>query len=388
MENPRTTPTPTPLRRRRSERRARGGRVLTALTGVTLLAGLAIAPAATGASPSPAPPASPAPSADSGTADAGTTALPSMELYRAEAGVHAWLDANPGDHRAPLIVERIGSEPEAVWFAGAYNPGTITQQVAEVTSRRQQPPGQLPVVVPYMIPFRDCGNHSGGGAPSFAAYAEWSGLFAAGLGSEPVVVVLSPMRFRWIDCLENQQRAERLAALQASPEAVTDANPEARVYYDVGHSAWHAPAAIAPTLVEAGILEHGAGIATNISNYRTTTDETAYASAVIAELGGGLGAVVDTSRNGNGPTAADLVNTRTVTRCPGVDAFLWITCPVTDGGDGPVFSPPKLQLPRKPAAGRGCRDTIVRSARQQQTRPPGKPGLPAGRDSIRHGAAG
>ncbi|NJQ14788.1 glycoside hydrolase family 6 protein [Streptomyces bohaiensis] len=352
MENPRTTPTPTPLRRRRSERRARGGRVLTALTGVTLLAGLAIAPAATGASPSPAPPASPASSADSGTADAGTTALPSMELYRAEAGVHAWLDANPGDHRAPLIAERIGSQPQAVWFAGAYNPGTITQQVAEVTSAAAAA-GQLPVVVPYMIPFRDCGNHSGGGAPSFAAYAEWSGLFAAGLGSEPVVVVLEPDAIPLIDCLDNQQRAERLAALAGLAEAVTDANPEARVYYDVGHSAWHTPAAIAPTLVEAGILEHGAGIATNISNYRTTTDETAYASAVIAELGGGLGAVVDTSRNGNGPLGSEwcdppgrlVGNNPTVNPgVPGVDAFLWIKLPgELDGCDGPAgsFSPAK-----------------------------------------------
>ncbi|NJQ05662.1 glycoside hydrolase family 6 protein [Streptomyces lonarensis] len=351
MENPRTAPTLTRGRKRRpGERRpADGARLLATLTGAALIAGLAVAPAATGAPPVPTSAQAAGAPAD---ADIAPASLPAMELYRAEAGVNVWLDENPDDPRAPLIAERIGSQPQAVWFAGEYDPDTITERVAEVTSAAEAA-GQLPVVVPYMIPFRDCGNHSGGGAPSFAAYAEWGERFAAGLGSEPVVVVLEPDAIPLIDCLDDQQRAERLAALSGLAEAVTDANPSARVYYDVGHSGWHAPAEIAPTLVEAGVLEHGAGIATNISNYRTTADETAYAAAVVAQLGGGLGAVVDTSRNGNGPLGSEWCDPpgrlvghtpTTNTGVPGVDAYLWIKLPgELDGCDGPAgsFSPAK-----------------------------------------------
>ncbi|NJP69215.1 glycoside hydrolase family 6 protein [Streptomyces spiramenti] len=332
--------------------------MLATLAGAVLVAGLAVAPAAPAAPPADstppvnAPPGNALPGAPAGSHADPADRPATSELYRAEAGVNVWLDENPDDPRAPLIAERIGSQPQAVWFAGAYEPDTITERVAEITSAAEAV-GQLPVVVPYMIPFRDCGNHSGGGAPSFAAYTEWSQLFAAGLGSEPVVVVLEPDAIPLIDCLNDQQRAERLTALAGLAEAVTTANPAARVYYDIGHSGWHAPAEIAPTLVEAGVLEHGAGIATNISNYRTTADETAYAAAVVAELGGGLGAVIDTSRNGNGPLGSEwcdppgrLVGDAPTTDpgVPGVDAYLWIKLPgELDGCDGPAgsFSPAK-----------------------------------------------
>ncbi|WP_227870153.1 glycoside hydrolase family 6 protein [Streptomyces otsuchiensis] len=279
------------------------------------------------------------------------TALPEgSELYRADAAVNAWVDANPGDPRTPLISERIASQPQAVWFAGQYNPGTITEEVRAVTSAASDA-GQVAVVVPYMIPFRDCGNHSGGGAPDFASYRSWTEGFAAGLGSDPVIVVLEPDAIPLIGCLDQQQRAERLSALAGAAAAFTDANPQARVYYDAGHSAWHSPAAIAGPLREAGILEHGAGVATNVSNYRVTADETAFAAALVSELGGGLGAVIDTSRNGNGPLddewcdppgrlVGDSPTTDTGTN--GVDAYLWIKLPgELDGCAGPAgaFSP-------------------------------------------------
>lgn len=321
-----------------ARRRRRGPRTLLAAVCAALItAGLL-----TTAHGAPAPDQAP-----------GTAGLPpGSQLHRHDVGVNAWVAANPGDHRTPLIADRIASQPQAVWFAGQYNPGTITAQVAEVTSAASAA-GQVAVVVPYMIPFRDCGNHSGGGAPDFAAYRTWSQNFAAGLGSDPVVVILEPDAIPLIDCLNPQQRAERLSALRGAAAAFNAANPQAHVYYDVGHSAWHSPAAIAPVLIEAGVLDHGAGIATNISNYRTTADETGYAQAVVGQLGGGLGAVIDTSRNGNGPLGGEWcdppgrligANPTTQTGTAGIDAHLWIKLPgELDGCDGPAgsFSPAK-----------------------------------------------
>jgi endoglucanase len=328
---------PTPHRRRR--------RIRPLLAGVacaTLLAGglLSNAKAAT----SMEPPESELP-ASAGLPDG-------SELYRHDAAVNHWVNANPGDPRTPLIAERIAGRPQAVWFAGQYNPGTITAEVRGVTSAASAA-GQVPVVVPYMIPFRDCGNHSGGGAPDFPGYRTWARNFAAGLGGDPVVVILEPDAIPLSDCLDDQQRRDRLAAIRDAAAAMRDANGQARIYYDVGHSAWHAPGSIAPRLIEAGIREHGTGVATNVSNYRTTADETAYAHALIDELGGGLSAVIDTSRNGNGPLGSEWCdppgrligqNPTTSTGDPRIDAHLWIKLPgELDGCDGPAgsFSPAK-----------------------------------------------
>jgi endoglucanase len=45
-----------------------------------------------------------------------------------------------------------------------------------------------------MIPNRDCGGASAGGAPDFNAYRTWVQRFAAGLGNRTAVVLLEPTR--------------------------------------------------------------------------------------------------------------------------------------------------------------------------------------------------
>jgi len=46
-------------------------------------------------------------------------------------------------------------------------------------------------------------------------------------------------------------------------------------------------------------VEHVAGFATNVANFQTTADETAYGKK-LSELLGGANFIIDTSRNGNG----------------------------------------------------------------------------------------
>ncbi|MFJ8586889.1 glycoside hydrolase family 6 protein [Streptomyces sp. NPDC093595] len=294
-------------------------------------------------SPRPAPKAKPAPA---------SRAVPS-ELYRhPRSRVLDWVRAHRDDPRRPLIEARIAAQPAAVWFA-EYDPGTITGRVRAVTSGAAAA-GRTPVLVPYAIPGRDCGGASQGGAPDLAAYDAWVERFAAGLGDGPVVVVLEPDAIALADCLSEDQRAARYAALGRAGRTLKAANPRARVYFDAGHSGWHPAGRMAAALREAGAATSGDGIFTNVSNFHRTADEVAYARRVLAGLGGPphLGAVIDTSRNGNGapppgewcdPAERALGRPPTTsTGEPRIDAYLWVKLPgESDGckGAAGTFTP-------------------------------------------------
>ncbi|MGA5795918.1 glycoside hydrolase family 6 protein [Streptomyces cellulosae] len=278
----------------------------------------------------------------------------SSRLYRHPASrVLDWVRAHPDDPRRPVIEARIADQPAAVWFAD-WSPDTVTARVRAVTSGGAAQ-GRVPVVVPYAIPGRDCGGYSEGGAPDLDAYDGWIDRFAAGLGGGEVVVILEPDSVAQADCLSAGQRAERFASLARAGRVFKQANPRARVYYDAGHSGWHSPAKQADLLRQAGAASPASsdGIFSNVSNFHATADEIAYDRAVLDVLGGtGLGAVIDTSRNGNGAPAdgewCDPAG-RTLGRAPTlstgearIDAYLWVKLPgESDGCKGAPgsFSP-------------------------------------------------
>ncbi|WP_233521856.1 glycoside hydrolase family 6 protein [Streptomyces triticagri] len=271
-------------------------------------------------------------------------------LYRhGDSQVLDWVRANRNDPRRPLIEQRIADRPAAVWFA-EYNPDVIASRVRAVTSSSG---GKVPVLVPYAIPDRDCGGASQGGAPSLGAYDRWIDQFAAGLGSREVVVILEPDAVALSDCLSAADRSARFASLARAGRTLHAANPNAKVYYDAGHSGWHPAATQAAALRKAGAASAASsdGIFTNVSNFHTTADETAYARSVLAALGGPAshGAVIDTSRNGNGAPAAGqwcdpagrkLGQPPTLsTGASRIDAYLWIKLPgESDGCKGAAGS--------------------------------------------------
>ncbi|MGW2560771.1 glycoside hydrolase family 6 protein [Streptomyces sp. NPDC001514] len=318
-------------------------------------------PARPSPSPSPptAPPSSPAASpktpakspprrsADTETSTAGA------RLYRhPQSQALDWVRANPGDPRRPVIESRIAAQPAAVWFV-AHNPGEIAGQVRSVTAGAAAA-GRVPVLVPYAIPDRDCGGASQGGAPDLAAYDRWIREFAGGLGGAPVIVILEPDSIALADCLSDSERAARYASLARAGRTLKAANPKAKVYFDAGHSGWNSAPEQAAQLRAAGVANSGDGIFTNVSNFHRTADEARYAREVLAALGGParLGAVIDTSRNGNGPpepgTWCDPEGRalgRTPTTETGesrIDAYLWIKLPgESDGckGEAGTFTP-------------------------------------------------
>nr|WP_028807665.1 glycoside hydrolase family 6 protein [Streptomyces canus] len=276
-------------------------------------------------------------------------------LYRYPASqVFDWVRDHPRDWRADVIAARIADRPAAVWFAD-YTPTTIASRVRAVTSGGAAQ-GRVPVLVPYAIPDRDCGGASQGGAPDLGAYDAWIDRFAAGIGSAEVVVVLEPDSIAQSDCLSDAGRADRFASLARAGRVLKAANPEARVYYDAGHSGWRPASEQAALLKQAGAASAASsdGIFSNVSNFHTTSTEIAYDRRVLDALAGPptLGAVIDTSRNGNGaPPDGEWCDPagRKIGRPPTlstgeakIDAYLWVKLPgESDGcrGTPGTFSP-------------------------------------------------
>ncbi|MFE4669609.1 glycoside hydrolase family 6 protein [Streptomyces sp. NPDC056716] len=291
------------------------------------------------ATPTPVPPPSSPPATEPRT-----TPAPSRLYRHPESQVLDWVRDNPGDPRADLIESAIAARPAAVWFPDD-TPGTLTGRVREVTSGAAAQ-DRVPVLVPYAVPDRDCGGHSQGGAPDLAAYDAWIDAFAAGLGDAEVIVILEPDSIAQSGCLSEDERADRFASLARAGRVLKAANPRARVYYDAGHSGWHAPADQAALLRQAGAAspESSDGIFSNVSNFHRTADEIGYARQVLDALGGpdGLGAVIDTSRNGNGAPAdgewcdpaGRLLGTAPTlsTGEARVDAYLWVKLPGESDG--------------------------------------------------------
>lgn len=273
-------------------------------------------------------------------------------LYRhPDSQVADWVRAHPDDPRAAVIANRIADRPAAVWFAD-FAPATVASRVRAVTSAASAQ-GRVPVLVPYAIPDRDCGGASQGGAPDLRAYDRWIDAFARGLGSGEVIVILEPDSVAQSGCLSAARRAARFAALARAGRVLKAAGPRTRVYYDAGHSGWNPAARQAALLRQAG-ARSGDGIFSNVSNFRTTADEMAYDREVLGALGGSasLGAVIDTSRNGNGPPAngawCDPAGRR-IGQAPTlhtgqarIDAYLWVKLPgESDGckGAAGTFTP-------------------------------------------------
>ncbi|MER7567160.1 glycoside hydrolase family 6 protein [Streptomyces sp. NPDC097941] len=323
-------------------------------------------PDAPSAVPSTSEPASPSPPASASASPAvkasappspkkASPAPPKALLYRHPSSqVLDWLRDNPRDRRADVIEARIADRPAAVWFAD-YTPATVTSRVRAVTSDGAVQ-GRVPVVVAYAIPDRDCGGASQGGAPDLGAYDAWIDRFAAGLGSGEVVVVLEPDAIAQSDCLSAAGRADRFASLARAGRVLKAADPRARVYYDAGHSGWHPAARQAALLKQAGAASAASsdGIFSNVSNFHSTPAEIAYDRQVLAALAGpsSLGAVIDTSRNGNGappdgewcdPAGRKIGRPPTLdTGEPEIDAYLWVKLPgESDGCKGTpgTFSP-------------------------------------------------
>ncbi|MFF2453104.1 glycoside hydrolase family 6 protein [Isoptericola sp. NPDC058082] len=255
---------------------------------------------------------------------------PADATFFVDEGTQAWdaWQAASGTDRA--LLEKIATTPQASWVTDA-DPAEASAGVADYTGRAAAA-GATPLLAVYAIPGRDCGSHSGGGTDE-AAYRAWVEQVAGAMVGEPWVVLEPDALPQLGDC---DGQGDRVGMLADAARILDEAG--ARVYLDVGHSAW-LPAAEAASRLQRVGLEHVAGFALNVSNYRTTDESRAYGEEVSALLGG-VPFVVDTSRNGNGSNG-EWCNPRgrALGERPAVvdddshlDALLWVKLPGESDG--------------------------------------------------------
>jgi endoglucanase len=247
-----------------------------------------------------------------------------------------WVAANPNDSRTAMIRDRIAATPQGRWFTTT-NTSTVRAEVDAYVGAAAAA-GKVPIMVVYNVPNRDCGGASGGGAPSHEAYRAWVDQVAAGLAGRAAAIVLEPDVLPIMtNCQSPDQQNQTKASMAYAGKKLKSGSAQAKVYFDIGHSAWLSAGEAASRLRGADISNSADGISTNVSNYRSTTDETAFAKAVLNAVGDSrLRAVIDTSRNGNGPLGSEWCDPAgRAIGTPSTDqtgdgqiaAFLWIKLP-------------------------------------------------------------
>ncbi|HSC85648.1 MAG TPA: glycoside hydrolase family 6 protein, partial [Polyangiaceae bacterium] len=109
------------------------------------------------------------------------------------------------------IVGKIAQQPQGLWM-GEWNSDIF--RAVEHYVKRARADGSVPTIIAYNIPHRDCGQYSAGGISSADAYRRWIRSVAAGIGQDPVVVILEPDAIgHFQECLSDAQKAERMMLL-------------------------------------------------------------------------------------------------------------------------------------------------------------------------------
>ena len=195
--------------------------------------------------------------------------------------------------------------PAATWLERG-TPAEVQAQAAAVVEQAEAL-GEVPVLVAYNIPFRDCAQYSAGGATSVAEYTAWIDGVAAGIGDAPAVVILEPDGLGiipWYTTLEGTlewcQPAEadpataadeRFAMLNYAVDAL-GALPATAVYLDGTHSGWLNVGDVSDRLTKAGVARAD-GFFLNVSNYHYTENLVQYGTWISKCLAGFAGQYQD-----------------------------------------------------------------------------------------------
>jgi endoglucanase len=286
--------------------------------------------------PSPSPTPSPIPQLVA-AAQAGNPLSGQKFYFDPTNDAKRWADerrsSNPGDASQ---MDKIGNTPTAVWL-GNWNSdvgGYVRQKISEANSQ-----GSLPIFIVYNIPLRDCGQYSAGGIDSPDGYRNWIRTIADATGNSKAVYVLEPDALALTTCLSGSQLSDRYGLMQ-NAVATLKSKSNVSVYIDAGHPNWISADDMANRLNQSGIS--GAdGFALNTSNFYTTQSNIEYGSAISSKVGG-KHFIIDTGRNGSGPTpdsqwcnppGRSLGSKPTASTGNSlVDAFLWLKGP--GGSDG------------------------------------------------------
>ena len=198
--------------------------------------------------------------------------------------------------------------------------------------------GKIPILVVYNIPNRDC---SGASRVRRAQPHRVPGLDRPGrrgLGGRAATIILEPDVLPIMtNCQSSSQQDRDVRVDGVRRQAAQGGLGQAKVYFDIGHSGWLSASEAASRPWRRTSSTPADGISVNVSNYRSSSTEVAYAKQIISATGiSRLQAVIDTSRNGNGPLGSEWCDpagraigtpSTNETGDAKIDAFLWIKLP-------------------------------------------------------------
>lgn len=216
---------------------------------------------------------------------------PDTEFYvikRNQDAIRQIADLTSSKNKADAdLIRAMIDIPQAEWIESG-SPKKAQQSV-KATVKRAAGKGELPVLVAYNIPFRDCAQFSAGGATTVEEYKAWIDGVAKGIGQEEAIVILEPdglgiipwyKQFRglpseggyeWCQPAEADEATaadERFEMLNYAVDALK-AQPNTLVYLDGTHSGWLGSGDAAHRLAQAGV-DRADGFFLNVSNYRYT----------------------------------------------------------------------------------------------------------------------
>ena len=244
---------------------------------------------------------------------------------------------------------RIGRYAQAFWvIPEAYDTAHVTERVQGYTGDAAAA-RKTPVLTIYGIPGRDCGQYSSGNPLTTASqYRAWIRRVAVGLRHQHALVVLEPDALALFSssaqaCQTKPDGWQGMLRFASRKLSATGA----WVYLDAGHSNW-TPYDTRPKFLKAAGIQYDRGFSTNVSNFRPTRAEKAYAAKMLAGLRRlgvrGKHFVVDTSRNGAtppegsgydviNPTWARLGNRPRLVFDGAFDGTLWVKHPGESDGE-------------------------------------------------------
>ncbi|WP_082462112.1 glycoside hydrolase family 6 protein [Agromyces sp. Leaf222] len=194
--------------------------------------------------------------------------------------------------QARADAQLLGSIPSGSWITE----GTPAEAKAAVDAvvDRATARGQMPVIVAYNLPFRDCAQYSAGGAADTASYLAWIDGVAAGIGGRPATVILEPdgvgiiPHYTTLDGGQEWCQPAELDPSTAASDRYLQLNgavdrlkggAATSVYLDGTGASWLNVGEISDRLIKAGVARAD-GFFLNASNYQFTANSTAFGTWV------------------------------------------------------------------------------------------------------------
>ena len=185
--------------------------------------------------------------------------------------------------QARADAQLLGSIPSANWITKGTpaEAQAAVDAIVDAASARHE----MPVIVAYNLPYRDCAQYSAGGAANTADYEAWIDGVAAGIAGREATVILEPDGLGIIPfytppgaAMEWCRPADIADPASAAPARFEQLNyavdalkkgAGTSVYLDGTHSGWLGVGDISNRLITAGV-ERADGFFLNASNYVAT----------------------------------------------------------------------------------------------------------------------